>query len=166
MRALAVVGDGDGLVTPCGGCRQKLREFAAAGELTIGAADDPHGVLPRARTWTVTVLAVDADLEVRVDGDPADTTSDGHRVSVTLADVPTGAPVRVSVETGVRPATQRPAETLFAILSAAQCGHEAKAAAWSTLESALPPAAKLAALHAQGLSHALIGALTEILVAR
>jgi cytidine deaminase len=30
VRALAVVGDGVGLVTPCGGCRQKLREFAAA----------------------------------------------------------------------------------------------------------------------------------------
>src|ERR1700712_2319014 len=31
VRAVAVVGDGDGLVTPCGGCRQKLREFAAPG---------------------------------------------------------------------------------------------------------------------------------------
>lgn len=30
VRALAVIGDGNGLVTPCGGCRQKLREFAAA----------------------------------------------------------------------------------------------------------------------------------------
>ena len=30
VRALAVVGDGAGLVTPCDGCRQKLREFAAA----------------------------------------------------------------------------------------------------------------------------------------
>jgi cytidine deaminase len=27
--AVAVVGEGKGLVTPCGGCRQKLREFAA-----------------------------------------------------------------------------------------------------------------------------------------
>jgi cytidine deaminase len=27
----AVAGAGDGLVTPCGGCRQKLREFGAAG---------------------------------------------------------------------------------------------------------------------------------------
>ncbi len=27
-KALAVVGNGEGLVTPCGGCRQKLREFA------------------------------------------------------------------------------------------------------------------------------------------
>jgi cytidine deaminase len=29
VRALAVVGDGAGPVTPCGGCRQKLREFGA-----------------------------------------------------------------------------------------------------------------------------------------
>ncbi|MBN8511318.1 MAG: cytidine deaminase [Burkholderiales bacterium] len=28
-RALAVVGPGPGWTTPCGGCRQKLREFAA-----------------------------------------------------------------------------------------------------------------------------------------
>jgi cytidine deaminase len=28
-RALLVVGDGPALVTPCGGCRQKLREFAS-----------------------------------------------------------------------------------------------------------------------------------------
>jgi phage terminase large subunit-like protein len=35
VRALAVVGDGAGVVTPCGGCRQKLREFAAAGNLTF-----------------------------------------------------------------------------------------------------------------------------------
>jgi len=28
IRAVAVVGGGDGLCTPCGGCRQKLREFA------------------------------------------------------------------------------------------------------------------------------------------
>ena len=27
---VAVIGAGDGLVTPCGGCRQKLREFCAA----------------------------------------------------------------------------------------------------------------------------------------
>lgn len=28
VRALLVLGDGDPLVTPCGGCRQRLREFA------------------------------------------------------------------------------------------------------------------------------------------
>ncbi len=31
VTAVAVVGEGSGLVTPCGGCRQKLREFAADG---------------------------------------------------------------------------------------------------------------------------------------
>lgn len=30
VAALLVVGEGPALVTPCGGCRQKLREFAAA----------------------------------------------------------------------------------------------------------------------------------------
>ena len=29
VRAVLVVGEGEGLVTPCGGCRQKIREFAA-----------------------------------------------------------------------------------------------------------------------------------------
>ena len=28
---VCVMGAGDALVTPCGGCRQKIREFAAAG---------------------------------------------------------------------------------------------------------------------------------------
>jgi cytidine deaminase len=28
VRAVLVMGKGDGLVTPCGGCRQKIREFA------------------------------------------------------------------------------------------------------------------------------------------
>jgi cytidine deaminase len=30
ITAIAVSGAGDGLVTPCGGCRQKIREFATA----------------------------------------------------------------------------------------------------------------------------------------
>jgi cytidine deaminase len=29
IRAILVVGDGDELVTPCGACRQRIREFAA-----------------------------------------------------------------------------------------------------------------------------------------
>ena len=29
VHAVLVVGNGEGLVTPCGGCRQKIREFAA-----------------------------------------------------------------------------------------------------------------------------------------
>jgi cytidine deaminase len=29
IAAILVVGDGDALVTPCGGCRQRIREFAA-----------------------------------------------------------------------------------------------------------------------------------------
>ena len=43
--ALAVVGDGEALVTPCGGCRQRLREFAAP-ETPVVVAD---GATVRAR---------------------------------------------------------------------------------------------------------------------
>ena len=38
ITAVAVVGDGPGLVTPCGGCRQKLREFGAD-EVPVLVAD-------------------------------------------------------------------------------------------------------------------------------
>lgn len=31
IAAVMVVGDGEALVTPCGGCRQRIREFAAPG---------------------------------------------------------------------------------------------------------------------------------------
>lgn len=31
IAAILVVGDGEALVTPCGGCRQRIREFAAPG---------------------------------------------------------------------------------------------------------------------------------------
>ena len=29
IREIAVIGNGEGLTTPCGGCRQRIREFAA-----------------------------------------------------------------------------------------------------------------------------------------
>ncbi|MDR6874467.1 cytidine deaminase [Bosea sp. BE125] len=45
IRALLVLGDGDALVTPCGGCRQRIREFAAP-ETQIAIAG-PNGVRAR-----------------------------------------------------------------------------------------------------------------------
>lgn len=36
---IAIVGSGNGLITPCGGCRQKLREFGAD-DMNIHACDD------------------------------------------------------------------------------------------------------------------------------
>jgi hypothetical protein len=57
-------------------------------------------------------------------------------------------------------------DALFAVLNAAHYDHKAKAEAWRTLGSRLPPAAKLAELHAQGLPRELIGALSELLTSR
>ena len=45
VRALLVVGDGPALVTPCGGCRQRLREFAGPDTPVIVAS--PAGVRAR-----------------------------------------------------------------------------------------------------------------------
>lgn len=52
-RALAVLvtGPGPDIITPCGGCRQKLREFAAPDLLII--AGDPSGIKQQ---WTLEQL--------------------------------------------------------------------------------------------------------------
>ncbi|MDN3921901.1 cytidine deaminase [Roseateles violae] len=50
-RALLVTGPGPDLITPCGGCRQKLREFGAP-ELII-IAGDPSGIRQQ---WTLAEL--------------------------------------------------------------------------------------------------------------
>jgi cytidine deaminase len=49
---VAVVGSGSGLVTPCGGCRQKIREFAR-GDVKIHVCGDNGAVK---RTFTLDEL--------------------------------------------------------------------------------------------------------------
>jgi hypothetical protein len=119
----------------------------AAGTLTIGPAEDPHGILPAARTWTVTLLGAEDAAE-------------------TVADVPPGEAATVALDGAGGPRTPDRQDALFAVLNAAQYGHEAKAAAWRTLTSGLPPQAQLAELHAQELPRELIGALSELITAR
>jgi alpha-glucosidase (family GH31 glycosyl hydrolase) len=117
----------------------------AAGELTIGPADDPHGVLPPERTWAVTFL--------------------GTERRETVAGTP-GEPLRVPAGANPVPRTPERDEALFGVLSGAQFGHEAKLAAWRTLTSGRSPETMLAELHAQALPRELIGALSELLTAR
>jgi alpha-glucosidase (family GH31 glycosyl hydrolase) len=136
------------------------------GELTIGAADDPRGVLPRARTWTVTFMGVDPGTPIRVEGAAADGAGGDGRARVTIRDAPTDQPVSVTASAVDGPRTPERSAALFEVLNAAQFDHEAKAAAWRTLTSPLSPQAMLAELHAQGLPRELIGALSELLTAR
>jgi alpha-glucosidase (family GH31 glycosyl hydrolase) len=119
----------------------------SAGELTIGPAEDPHGVLPATRTWTVTFLGT-------------------GEAAATVADAPTGRPVTVAADAAGAPRTQDRSGALFSVLNTAQFAHEAKLAAWRTLTSGLAPEAMLAELHAQELPRELIGALSELLTAR
>ncbi len=117
----------------------------SSGVLTIGAADDPHGLLPRERSWTVRFLGLDRE-PVHVAGSTAE-------------------PLRAEAGADPQPRTPDRSGALFATLNAAQWGHEAKEAAWRTLTSGLDPAAMLAELHAQALPRELIGALSELLTA-
>jgi len=50
-KAVLVTGPGPDVITPCGGCRQKLREFAAPDLLII--AGDPSGIKAQ---WTLDEL--------------------------------------------------------------------------------------------------------------
>jgi len=45
LRAALVLGEGEALVTPCGGCRQKLREFCAPDAVILVAG--PQGLRAR-----------------------------------------------------------------------------------------------------------------------
>jgi hypothetical protein len=119
----------------------RTRIALRGGTVEIGPADDPHGVLPAERTWTVTVA--------------------GLGVSETVGGPP-GEALRVELGAGAPNSRQ---DALFEILNTAHFGHAEKLAAWRTLSSELPVAAKLAELHAQGLPRALIGALAELLTA-
>lgn len=45
IHAIWVMGDGDNLVTPCGGCRQRIREFAISMDIPIFVCSPDKGVL-------------------------------------------------------------------------------------------------------------------------
>ena len=137
-----------------------------AGELVIAAAEDPHGVLPAARTWTVTFLGLPADTPIRVDGTEVPVVGGEGRVSVTVDDVPAGRAIRVQTGGDPQPRTHDRLGALFTVLNSAQYEHVAKTEAWRTLTADLSPAAMLAELHAQALPRELIGALSELLTAR
>jgi alpha-glucosidase (family GH31 glycosyl hydrolase) len=125
--------------------RTPLAWNQAAGELVIGPAEDPHGVLAARREWTVRLLGTD------------------------IVETVAGAPgERLVVRAGADPSASTPerSDRLFEMLSAAQYETEAKAATWATLQSDLPVAAQLAELHAQGLPRTLLGTLAELLTAR
>jgi alpha-glucosidase (family GH31 glycosyl hydrolase) len=125
--------------------RTPLRWHQAEGVLEIGPVQGAGGVVPEVRTWTVRLLGTGLAETVELRAD---------------------RPARVAL--GADPVAETPARSdrLFAVLSCAQYGHDAKHAAWRTLQSDLPAAAQLAELHAQGLPDGLLGALTELVTAR
>jgi hypothetical protein len=114
----------------------------------------------------VTFLGLGDVAAIRVDGEAAAAEHGDGRVGVTIPGAPAGRPIRVETGAAPLPRTRGRSDALYAVLNAAQYGHDAKAAAWRTLTSELSPEAMLAELHAQALPRELIGALSELLTAR
>ncbi len=130
-----------------------LRWDQRSGTLTIGAALGPEGVVPRRRSWTVTLLASDGP-----DGD--------GRTTVRLEDVPTDRDHVVELPAGVDPRTHDVRGRMLRLLDRAQFSYEGKLAIWSVLERGVPAGVVLAELQALDVPPAMLGALTELLTAR
>ena len=116
------------------------------------------GIVPTARTWTVTFLGLGAD---EVTG--ADVTPRGATVTV-AGDVRSA--LIVATTSGPEPHTHGREERLFAMLNAAQYLYEDKAEAWKIITSGRAEFEVFADLHALGLPPALMGALAEQLAPR
>ncbi len=142
----------------------------ASGTLSIGSAAGAPGVVPAARTWTVTVLGVDAqdvpDGSVHHQAAALPVRYQRDRVSVTLPGVPTSTTVSVVLGANLQPRTAELETRLERLLTQAQYDFTAKAGIWAILQSGQPGSAKLAALHAQRLAPALFSAIAELVTAR
>jgi hypothetical protein len=156
--------DGTGTALPdIRSVRTPLAWDQESGTLTIGPADGPGGIVPRTRTWTVTVLGVEAP-RATTDGVDVEAAAADGRTSVT-ATADTTAALRISVGPHPRPRTSDVPGRLFRLLDAAQHPYEEKAAILRTLRSGRPVVEQLAELQARDLPPALLSALTELLTA-
>ena len=146
--------------------RTPMRWEQATGTLTIGAADGPAGIVPETRTWTVTVLGLDAEVPVTADGHAVPTAAGAAGgVSVTVT-ADTNTALTVTVGADPRPHTPDVPGRLFALLNAAQYPYEAKAAIWRTVEADRSAADRLVELQAMAVPPGLLEAIAELLTAR
>lgn len=133
--------------------------------LTIGAAEGPAGIVPAARTWTVTFLADLPSGPPLVDGRPAELTGEAGRFSITLrADTTSVTTVEVKLTAPV--SADHSTANIERILTAAQTDNPVKLEMWRVVTSAQPLPAKIAALHALHPPAPLLGAVVEQLAAQ
>ena len=140
----------------------------AAGEITIGPATGDAGCLPDRRSWTVTFLSRPAGTPTaRVDGGPAaaEVTASGGRLSVTVADVETAAPLRVSVGPSPQLTENDVSERLFVLLDRAHIAFELKTQIHRIATADRPLSVRVSHLQALALPPFLLTAVSEILLA-
>lgn len=144
----------------------------ATGTLRIGPAVGAPGVVPDRRTWTITLLGLDAD---ELDVDELDSATAGlagatvgipapGRVAVTVVDAPTDTALVLVLGAGLVPRTRHRDELMFDLLNHSQSGYDEKAAILPVVRRGSgTTVAELAARHLPG---RLFGALAELLSTR
>lgn len=154
-----------GLSAPIPVASTPIRWEQATGTLTIGAVAGAAGIVPRTRTWTVTLLACPGISAVSVDGRQEAASGHGGQTRITLADCPTSRPVRLVFGPGLTTRTVDVAGRLFDVLHRAHYDQEAKVDAAAVLAGPIDRTVQLARLQAQGIPAPLLSAITELLVA-
>ncbi|GHH86477.1 hypothetical protein GCM10018793_58520 [Streptomyces sulfonofaciens] len=154
-------GDGSSLTT----ASTSLDWDALTGTLRIGAVLGPDGVVPAARSWTVTFLADPPATPPLLDGEPVDVTPGEGRFSFTVH-AATTSEVAIEVRLREPASSDRSAGAVRRILGSAQCENPVKSDIWDLLCSSRPLSAKIAALHALHVPAALLDAVVEQLTAR
>ncbi|MFJ8950438.1 TIM-barrel domain-containing protein [Streptomyces sp. NPDC102381] len=155
-------GDGTNLRT----VTTRLEWDAGSGTLRIGPADGPEGIVPAARTWTVTFLADLPTGPALVDGNPCEVTGEPGRFSVTVGAAATSSATTVEVKLGSPLHPDRTWDTIQGILAAAQFDNPTKLEMWRIVTSSGPLTSKISALHALRVPAELLSAVMEQLTAR
>lgn len=155
-------GDGTNLRT----VTTRLEWDAGSGTLRIGPADGPEGIVPAARTWTVTFLADLPTGPALVDGNPCEVTGGPGRFSVTVGAAATASATTVEVKLGSPLHPDRTRDTIQGILAAAQFDNPTKLEMWRIVSSSGPLTSKISALHALRVPAQLLSAVMEQLTAR
>ncbi|MBD5785615.1 glycoside hydrolase [Cellulosimicrobium terreum] len=160
--------DGAGDVVP--EARTPVRLEQAAGRVAVGPVTGDAGVVPAARRWTLTFLALADDGHapvVTVDGATADAVVErsARGLHVTVEGV--AATSRLEVEVGQHPglAPNDVPGRVFAALDRASIAYDDKERAHRVLTTDRPLTVRLSHLQTLGLPAALTSALTEILLA-
>lgn len=140
----------------------------AKGIFRIHAPEGALSLIPEKRTWIVRFMGIGENgAMVTMDGlhAAAETAYNGHDLTVTVPDVPSGASLEICLETAPKLAGNQEADRLRHLLQYAQIDNYAREAAFRIFHGCENPALMLHQMKLRGVPADTLGALEEILTA-